>query len=153
MTISVIFEVGALSCALPRKEVKEILPLPSLVLAPGMPATLAGFVQLERQYLPVVDLRFLFHATVQALTIDQHLLRLANHSWLCLVDRVLELAPLPVSEPLKPEHSFNDWVMGLSYYQGHEIALLDINQVLLKEEQTRMTSLQEMLQARLQALE
>ncbi len=153
MTISVIFEVGSLFCALPRKEVKEILPLPSLVFAPGMPATFAGFVQLDQQYLPVVDLRFLFHKTVQTLTIDQHLLRLANHSWLCLVDRVLELAPLPVSEPLKSEQCFNDWVMGLSYFQGHEISLLDIKQVLLKEEQTRMVSLQEMLHARLQALE
>ncbi|PIQ27656.1 hypothetical protein COW36_07110 [bacterium (Candidatus Blackallbacteria) CG17_big_fil_post_rev_8_21_14_2_50_48_46] len=152
MKMSVIFEVGALNCALPQREIKEILAMPSLVLPPGMPAILAGFVKLEDQYLPVVDLGRVFQQSPQPLTIDQHLLRLAHHPWLCLVNRVLDLAQLSEPVPVNPGHSFNNCVSGLSSYQGCEIALLEISQLLLQEERLRMVALQEILQARLSDL-
>jgi purine-binding chemotaxis protein CheW len=148
-----IFEVGNSLFALPQTQIQEVLPLPALILPPGLPPILAGFVNLDGQYLPVLELAFLFQMPAYIQQIDQHLLRLRQTPMLCLVKRVLELCSLPEPLPLEPDQSLNNYLAGFLNYRGQRVALISVEKLLLAEEKARIQALQNMVQQRLDTLE
>ena len=52
----VVIAVGETACALTQEAVRALLPLPHLDRPPGLPAPLAGFLNLGGVAVPVVDL-------------------------------------------------------------------------------------------------
>lgn len=148
-----VFSLGELTAAFGLGDVREVLALPAMKQPPGLPAVLAGFVRLGNEILPVVNLAQLLQLPPQAPSIDQHLILLRHAPMLCLVDRVLELCPLPAPNPVPTGQTFNDTVVGLLDYQGDSVSLLDSDRLLLETEQARIQDFQHLYAQRLQNLE
>ncbi|WP_233553423.1 chemotaxis protein CheW [Teichococcus wenyumeiae] len=152
-----IFALAGLRCALPRGAVRELLPLPRLSRPPSMPATLAGFVNLGGEALPVLALRHLLGLTrtVPVEPLYRHIIvaedTLPGSRVGLLVDRVLDLRPVAAAQcqPVPPEDSLNGCVIAqLSLPEG-PAHLLDPARILLAQEQARLEELTRKAAARL----
>lgn len=147
-----VFGLGEACFAFALDEVKEVCALPTLYRPPGLPPLLAGFAGFGKELLPVLELAWLLDQPMNAHRIDQHLILLRRRPLFCLVERVLDLLPLPEPQPMPAGHTFNNWAAGILAYQGRTCFLLDSERLLLSEERQRLSSLQEMARARLEQL-
>ncbi|MCR0982999.1 chemotaxis protein CheW [Roseomonas populi] len=115
----VLFSVGGALCALPREAVRALLPLPRLDAPPGLPAPLAGFLNLGGAAVPVVALAALLGLPPGEPHPYRHLILLergragAAGPVALLVDRAADV--LPAGLPLRPADegtSLGDTVAG-----------------------------------------
>jgi purine-binding chemotaxis protein CheW len=144
-----IFALAGLRCALPRAAVRELLPLPRLSRPPSMPATLAGFVNLGGEALPVLALRHLLGLTRVAPVepLYRHIVvvedTLPGSRAGLLVDRVLDLSPMPAgaSSPVPPEDSLNGCVAAQLATPDGFIHVLDPARILLAREQASLAEM------------
>jgi purine-binding chemotaxis protein CheW len=156
-----IFALAGLRCALPRRVVRELLPLPKLSTPPSLPEALAGFVNLGGTALPVLALRHLLglRRDVPVEPLYRHIVVVegiapGTRAGL-LVDRVLDLQPVPAErvQPVPPGESLNGCVAaGLAMPEGF-VHVLDPARILLAQEQASLQELTHRAAARLEAWE
>lgn len=154
-----LLRLGGLVCALPQAAVAEVLPLPLLWRPPGLPASLAGFLNLDGAAVPVLDLAWLFGLPAETApqgeaALYRHLLLLEGvPAQALLVDRVLDLVPAQPAQrrPVAPEHSLNGCVVAELDLPGQPglVHLLDPARILLAQEQAALAELQQGAQRRL----
>lgn len=156
-----LLDVAGLPCALPRAQIREILPLPHLHAAPAAGGTLAGFLNLGGTPVPVLDL-----ARLLGLRADpgprgeeepdpyRHLVLAGDGALALMVDRVLDLvavAPDAV-RPLAPGRTFNGCVAAEITLADRLIHALDLARILTAEERARIDALARQAGERLAAL-
>jgi purine-binding chemotaxis protein CheW len=154
-TAYLLVDVAGTGCALPRRAVREILPLPRLWRPPGAPGALAGFLNLAGSAVPVLDLAVLFGlgrpVSAQAAPY-RHLVLLHGEAPLALlVDRVADVVRVEADRvrPVADAATLNGCI-------GAEIRLGDrlvhglaVDRILLAEERERLTTQTRDAQARL----
>ncbi|MBP0443419.1 chemotaxis protein CheW [Roseomonas sp. SSH11] len=151
----VLFALGSLACALPREAVRALLPLPRLDTPPGLPAPMAGFLNLGGTAVPVVELARLLGVPPGEPHPYRHLILLERPDGLAgpvalLVDRVADVAPAGL--PLRPAEeglSIGDVVAGAVEAGGRVAHLLDPIRLFLAQEATILDSLSRQAQERL----
>jgi purine-binding chemotaxis protein CheW len=152
-----IFALAGLRCALPRRVVRELLPLPRLSRPPSLPEALAGFVNLGGEPLPVLALRHLLglrrDAPVEPLY--RHIVvvedALPGARAGLLVDRVLDLLAVPEDQlcPAAAEESLNGCVAAQLAMPDGFVHVLDPARILLRREQASLEELTRKAAARL----
>ncbi len=144
-----VFRLSGHAFALPAPRVRECLPLPSLRDRPGLPAHVAGFLELGGEVLPVIDLARLLGLrrqgdgpALEAGGLYRHLLLVDDVA--LLVDRATGLAP---ALPAPPEADADPWQHGCVSRRvladGETAALLDPDRLLRQDERDRLRTLTE----------
>src|ERR1700674_1948189 len=94
-----VFHLSGLDCAFPLEAVREIVPMARLSSPPGLPAALAGFLDLRGTAIPIVRLDRLFDLPEQQPGL--HTPMIVLRGTLCpigiMVDSVRGIAPAPSS--------------------------------------------------------
>jgi purine-binding chemotaxis protein CheW len=151
-----VFRVGPNYCAVPAERVHEIVHTATLVLAPGQPSILEGFLNLRGRAVPVVRTRQLFgldpvrsHPYTPLIILDCEGLLLALKA-----DSVEEVNEVYSSDirPLGENHSLNDCAEGLFTLDGRDVVVLSCRLLLLAKEKETLRELQAATQQRLSAL-
>ena len=146
----VLFRAGGAACALPREAVRALLPLPRLDAPPGLPAPLAGFLNLGGAAVAVLDLARLLGLRPGPPHPYRHLILLACGTRALLVERVA--AVRPGGAPLRPaavETSLGGLVSGAVETEEGTAHLLDPDRLLLAEEAAILEALTGQARARL----
>jgi purine-binding chemotaxis protein CheW len=91
-----IFHLSGVDCAFPLEAVREIVPMAMLSAPPGMPAALAGFLDLRGTAIPIVRLDSLFDLAEQrpGLHTPMIVLRGTGNPIGILVDSVRGIVPV-----------------------------------------------------------
>lgn len=151
-----IFEIAGDSFAIPLDAVREILPLPLLSHPPGIPSFLEGFLNLEGQAVPVLNLARLFRLQGPKTTPYSHLIVLEKTGAppAILVDRAAGAREVPKESvmPVGQRRSFNDYLEGDARIGRQTIHILSVEKLLLEEERNRIAEFQAMEQERLRQL-
>lgn len=151
----VVFSLAEESCALDLADVREILPTAELSTPPGMPALLAGFLNLGGTAVPVLRLGRLFQMPAKEIGLYEHMILLrASRPLALLVDRVDEVLTCSADalRPVGEKSSFNDCAPSQLTCKGRTIHVLALDRLLLKEEEARLSALRGVEQERLRAL-
>jgi len=136
--------------------VRALLPLPRLDAPPGLPAPLAGFLDLGGAAVPVVELARLLGLPPGEPHPYRHLILLRDDAaarvttLALLVDRVADV--LPAGLPRRPAaegHSLGAVVTGAVEAGGRTLHLLDPARLLLAQEGAILDALSAQAQARL----
>jgi len=137
----VVIAVGGVACALPQAAVRALLPLPHLDAPPGLPAPLAGFLNLGGTAVPVVDLARLLGLPPGEPHPYRHLVLLHGNRAL-LVDRAADVLPpgQPI-RPVEPGRSLNGLNTGVLEVGDDAVHLLDPTRLLLAEEAATLDDL------------
>ncbi|HEY5313668.1 MAG TPA: chemotaxis protein CheW [Pirellulales bacterium] len=152
-----LFQLSGQAYGLPVDRVREILPMPLLERAPGLPPVLAGFVNLGGTAIPVVNLARLFAVAEQApgrytplviLHYGDRALGLLVDS-VCGVVRVPDEAIVPFSDNL----CLNSCAEGLAAVGETSFVLLADDRLLREQEHRRIEELAAIEQSRLDALQ
>lgn len=147
-----VFCLGPYQAAFLLKTVRQVMLRPELQCLPQQPAPLAGFANLQGQWLPVVDLARLLGLPPTPAQNDNQLLQLHDLPWLGLIKSSQDLVQASIG-PLPADHALNQSASGLLLHDGQPVVLLDPHRLLLQEETQRLDSLRQQAQVRLQALE
>lgn len=154
-TAYLLVAIAGTGCALPRRAVREILPLPRLWRPPGAPGALAGFLNLAGSAVPVLDLAVLFGlgapVTAQA-ALYRHLVLLHGDAPLALlVDRVSDVVRVEAGQvrPVADEATLNGCVAAEIRLGDTLVHGLAIDRILLAEERERLAARTREAQARL----
>lgn len=154
-TAYLLVDVAGTECALPRRAVREVLPLPRLWRPPGAPAALAGFLNLAGNAVPVLDLAVLFDLGRPAATrvaLYRHLVLLHGEAPLALmVDRVRDFARVAPDQvrPVADAATLNGCVSAEIRVGERLVHGLAVERILLAEEQARLAAQTKAAQARL----
>jgi purine-binding chemotaxis protein CheW len=154
----VIIRCGTLVGAVERTVVREIAPVPELSHPPSLPTSVQGVMNLAGQAVLVVDLAALMGVEEDAETdpVYHHLVVLAGErDGLALrVTRVEDVRAIDESALVRAQDggSFNGCVVGHVDVGGRQVHLLDADRIFLAAERQRLADLQQMEQARLDAL-
>jgi purine-binding chemotaxis protein CheW len=151
-----LFQVSGQTYGISLDRVREVLPLPLLTQAPGLPPVLAGFINLGGAAVPVVNLARLFGVAEQPLARYTPLVILhsGNLSLALLVDsvqrviRVDDKAIVPFSDNL----CLNSCAEGLATVGESSFVLLDEERLLREQEHRCLDELAVIEQARLDGL-
>ncbi len=147
--IVLVFRLAGHGFALPAAQVRECLPLPSLQDRPGLPAHVAGFLELGGVALPVLDLARLLGLrraedglALEADGLYRHLVLMDGVA--LLVDRATGLAP---GLPAPPDAEADPWQHGCVSRRvladGETVALLDPDRLMHHDERERLRVLTE----------
>jgi purine-binding chemotaxis protein CheW len=152
-----IFDVGADTYALAGEDVREILPIARLWRPPGAPASVAGMLNLGGDVIPVLSLAALFGLPggdesnpYRHLLLTRPSLRFGDIA--LLVDRVRDLAYVPRDEfhAVENRETLNGCVRAdFAWDDGQLVHQLDLAQLLLEEEKTRLETMRRAAEARL----
>lgn len=151
-----VFRVGPNYCAVPTERVHEIVPMATLMQAPGQPSILEGFLNFRGGAVPVVRTRQLFgldpvrsHLYTPLIILDCEGLLLALKA-----DSVEEVNEVdsPDIRPLGENHSLNNCAEGLFTLRGRDVAVLSCRLLLLAKEKETLRELQAATQQRLSVL-
>ena len=151
--------MAGVACALPRAEVREILPLPNLHRPPAGTNLLAGFLNLGGAPLPVIDLARLLGLR-DALAAEairdpyRHLVVAADGAAAFLVDRVADLIPVETAaiRPVAGEETLNGCVAAEIAQGERLIHGLSVARLLTRAERERLAVLTGVAAERLAAL-
>ncbi|WP_246736820.1 chemotaxis protein CheW [Methylobacterium sp. DB0501] len=148
-------DIAGTDCALPRRAVREVLPLPRLWRPPGAPAALAGFLNLAGSAVPVIDLAILFGlggpATARA-AVYRHLVLLQGGTPLALmVDRVADVTRVAPDQvrSVADAATLNGCVAAEIRVGERLVHGLAVDRILLAEEAARLAAQTRDAQARL----
>ncbi|HEX4144308.1 MAG TPA: chemotaxis protein CheW [Pirellulales bacterium] len=149
----IIFHLADQAYAIPLDAVLEILPMARLAHPPGLPAVLAGFLNLGGTAVPVVKLARLFGLAEQAPGLYTPLLvvRLDGQTLALLVDAVDGIAPIDESTTLTLRENlcFNDCAESLATVGDTNVILLSNQRLFHEQEQRRIGELVAIEQSRL----
>jgi purine-binding chemotaxis protein CheW len=154
-TAYLLVDVAGTECALPRRAVREVLPLPRLWRPPGAPAALAGFLNLAGNAVPVLDLAVLFglgRPAAARAALYRHLVLLHGEAPLALmVDRVRDFARVAPDgvRPVADAATLNGCVSAEIRVGERLVHGLAVERILLAEEQARLAAQTKAAQARL----
>jgi purine-binding chemotaxis protein CheW len=156
----VIFDIGGVACALPREEVRALVPVPHLWRPPSAPPILAGMANLDGHAVPVIRLAVALGLTAAELPggdLYRHLILMDNllptSSAALLVDRVLDVsaAPIGAGKP-DPGMSLNGCVEAeFRAEDGTLIHLLAAERLLFAVEQEGISTLSRAAEERIGA--
>lgn len=155
----VIFDIGGVACALPREEVRALVPVPHLWRPPSAPPILAGMANIDGHAVPVIRLDKalgLETADLPGGDLYRHLILMDNllptGTAALLVDRVLDVSPAPV-EAGKPDPglSLNGCVEAEFEANGTLIHLLAAGKLLFAVEQEGISTLSRIAEERIGA--
>ncbi|MGF3022576.1 chemotaxis protein CheW [Methylobacterium aquaticum] len=154
-TAYLLVAIAGTDCALPRRAVREILPLPRLWRPPGVPGALAGFLNLAGAAVPVVDLAVLFglgRPVTARQALYRHLVLLHGEApQALLVDRVADVVRVDHDQirPVAGETTLNGCV-GAEIRLGERLVHgLAVERILFAEERERLAAQTRDAQARL----
>ncbi|MHB2015782.1 MAG: chemotaxis protein CheW [Candidatus Xenobia bacterium] len=151
-----VFELASQRYALLCTAVQEILFMAELSRPATRPPLLEGFLTLDGQAVPVLNLRRLLQqpAVEPGLYTPLIVVRTDRGLLALLVDRIATQTQIPdeACRPAEALHSINCCVQ--AHVDGPEgtISLLDVGRLLLEQERRCIADLQEMEQERLRAL-
>lgn len=154
-TAYLLVDVAGTECALPRRAVREILPLPRLWRPPGAPPTLAGFLNLAGAAVPVLDLAALFglgRPVTARQALYRHLVLLHGDSPLALmVDRVADFVRVEPERvrPVADGATLNGCVAAEMRIGDRLVHGLSVDRILLAEERDRLAAQTREAQVRL----
>ncbi len=151
----VIFTAGEETLALPRADVRRVLPLPALSHPPGLPHAIEGILDLAGVAIPVLRLDRLFGFPAPPPLPYQHLLLLSSTNVLValLVDRVTEvLRGNTLVTPLGTGETFNDCVVGQFTHGTKSVHLLSAERLLNKHERQALSDFREIEERRLEQM-
>ncbi len=149
---------GQRLCALDRKAVREVTPLPELSLPPSLPASVEGVMNLGGEAVLVVDLARLLGIDPDADVdpIYRHVVVLQQGESVIglLVDRVADVTSVAADAvmPADAATTLNDCVTGQVEIAGETAHVLDADRILLEAERVRFADIQRAEQTRLDAL-
>lgn len=159
---TLLLDIAGMTCALPRAEIREILPLPRLHAPPAAGGPLSGFLNLGGEPVPVIDLAVLFELRTAGGRDDRpqddpyrHVLLARQGGIAFLVDRALDLVQVEFESlrPVEADRSLNGCVVGEFARGDHLVHLLSIDRILTLEERTRLDALTRQATARLARFE
>ncbi len=145
----VTFQFGETVAALPLAAVAEVLPLPRVFRPPGLPSTLAGFINLRGEAVPVIALAPLLGGEAREPSLYDHLVVLKDGVAL-LVERVLDAAARAAeAAPADEADSLNGCVEANLLLDGRLVPALSAQRLLMAEEKERLADLTARAQARI----
>lgn len=151
-----VFEVAGRTCALPRKHVGRILPLPMLGRPPGLPAVVEGILDLAGAAVPVLRLDRLFGFPSPPTRAYQHLILLARAppQLALLADRATGVVSVTDGAvALLPDgETFNGCAVGHLVSERGPIHVLSIEYLFTQRERDTLAEFQAVEQRRLQDL-
>ncbi len=148
-----IFRVAGHLCAVPAREVREIVHIAATTQLPGQPSVLHGFLNLRGSALPVVELRGLFGEAASEPGLYAPFIVLAgDDSPLALLadtaEEVIEIDQGAL-QPLAGQHSFNDCAEGQFLSPQGTVVALSADRLLLAKERACVAALRAEAQRRL----
>jgi len=154
---TLLLDIAGTTCALPRAEIREILPLPRLHAPPAAGGPLAGFLNLAGEPVPVIDLAALFALRDAGSGRDpyRHVVLARGGDIAFLVDRALDLVQVEEESlrPVESARSLNGCVVG-EFARGDSLVhLLSLDRILTLEERTRLDALTRQATTRLARFE
>ena len=132
-----VFELSDRLFAFPAEDVIEIAHLPELIMPPGLPSFVCGFLNLQCSVVPVLRLSRLFDLPPEKGNLYAPVVMLRTRESLAiLADRALDLIRVPEHEfvPVQKKNVFNDCVEAEWVYQGRAVHLLSSDRLLLSKE-------------------
>lgn len=158
VTAIVIFRLGDVRCALEREAVAEVAPIPELARPPGIPASVAGFLNWRGEAVAVIDAAILFGVPADSAidSLYRHVVIVESdedHIGL-LVDRAEDVRRLESHLVLEASQgqTLNDCVIGKIVIDDADVHILAPDRILLAAERARIADLRKAEQARLNAL-
>lgn len=152
------FQVSDTIFGLEVEDTKEVVHMAELIIPPGLPSFLSGFVNIEGQAIPVVALSILMGFPEQSIEMYTPLVIMGKEQTIAalIVEKVLKVEPIEGNQlyPLDDESIFNQCVSKSGKNSdGDVFYLLSPERILLAQEQQMMTEFQAMAQKRLDALQ
>ena len=149
-----LLDVAGTACALPRRTVGEILPLPDLFRPPAAGAWLSGFLDLGGAIVPVIDLAQLLGLRDVPVEpgLHAHLVLVAERDLAYCVERAVDIVAVPSVSPVSAAHSLNGCVAGEIRLGERLVHVLDPARLLGAEERIRVEAAVRAAAARLAAL-
>lgn len=148
-----VFSVSGQAYALPLGTVQEIVPMAALSRPPGMPALLAGFLNLGGQAIAVLRLDQMFSLPdlTPGLYTPLVIVRLAEGLLALMVEKVSRIVTVFDSAmvPIREQDSFNDCAEGLINSAEGTVLLLSAERLLLEKERQCLANLEAQEQERL----
>jgi purine-binding chemotaxis protein CheW len=148
-----IFQVADRSYALPIRRVEEIVPIAKLTSVPGVPAFLAGFLDVGGRLIAVISLRRLFGMPDRAWELYTPLviLKVTPEQIALEIDGVARIVDIDDEDlvPLTQGCCLNDFASAVARLDGHVVVLLSPERILLEQEQRRVAELTELARQRL----
>jgi len=150
-----LFQVGGQICALRTGAVQEVLFLPRLARPPGLPALVAGFLDLRGEVVPVVRLDRLLDAGSGEPGLYTPLVVLRGPSVALQVDRVDQVRHCEPAAmvAVRAGHCFNECAEAEVAVEGGLAHVLNPERLLLAEEHQRLQEWRERAQRYLAELE
>lgn len=142
-----LFSVAGTACALPRAQVRELLPLPTLYRPPGAPRPLAGFLNLAGRAVPVLALAEVFGQSEGADPLYSHLIlvdgALPGRLAALQVARVQDLVRVEDSAVrlVDPDTAENACVTAEAQIGTELVHVLAVPRILMVAEQQRIAGL------------
>ncbi len=148
-----VFQTSGLDCAFPLGEVREIVPMARLSCPPGLPAGLAGFLDLRGTTVPIVRLDRMFDLPEQkaGLHTPMIILRGAIRPIGILVNLVRGIVPSASARllDLPAERTFRGCATAELQIDGDLVHLLSPTALLDADENRMLSDYSAMAQARL----
>lgn len=151
------FMVSGTLFALKTDDIQEIAHMAELLKPPGLPSFLSGFITIEGQAIPVVDLSILMGASEQPIGLYTPIVILKDKKtpMAFMVEAILNVSPVEQDHlyPLDDETIFNQCVsLSGKNSDGDSFYLLSADRILLAQEKKRILEFQAILQSRLDDL-
>lgn len=157
-TVLAIFHVGAELFAVDASAVQEITLMAHLSAPSGLPAVIAGFLNIAQRPIPIIRLHRLLGIPEPKLGLYTQILILrdgagASVGW--IVDKVVQVVSIPRKEmlPVPENHCFRNSATGLFTANDTSVSILAPDRVLLEQERRCVLDFQAMEQERLRELE
>jgi len=157
-TVLTIFHLGDELLAVEARAVQEIALMARLSKPNGLPALIAGFLNLAQRPIPILRLDRLLSLPEQKLGLYTQILILrdttgASVGW--IVDRVDQITPVRQEDilPVPKNHCFRDCAKGVITRNDTSISILAPDRVLLEQERRCILDFQAREQDRLRELE
>jgi purine-binding chemotaxis protein CheW len=150
------FHSAGRTLALPVSAVRELVPMALLACPPGLPAILAGFLNLRGSAVPIVRLDRLLGLPEADPVLYSALIILQEEVAIgLLVDGIKEVASPEdrSSLPMRKTQLFNDCAEAELEVNGVQVYLLSPKNLLLEQERQSLVEFQAVAQRRLRELE